>query len=73
MSERLTLVRPAKRLKGLVVTLGDDLAFLYDLLPFLDKPLCGRERREELGSHLVGQKGIAYEVLSAVIAEMIVR
>ena len=73
MSERLTLVRPAKRLKGLVVTLGDDLAFLYDFLSFLDKPLCGREGREELGSHLVGQKGVPHEVLSAVIAEMIVR
>ena len=73
MSERLTLVRPTKRLKGLVVALGDNLTFLYDLLPFLNKPLCGRERREEFGSHLVGQKGVAHEVLSAVIAEMIVR
>ncbi len=71
MSERLTLIRPAKRLKCLVVALGDDLSFLYDLLPFLDKPLCGRERREEFGSHLVGQKGVAHEVLSAVIAEML--
>ena len=62
MPQRLIFVRTAERLQDLVGSIGDDVAFVDDLLAFLHEAHRRRECRKQLGLHVHRSRGIEDEV-----------
>ena len=73
VTERLILIGAPQRLQNLVIAFCNDLAFVYDLLSFLHKPLRRRNSGQQFGSHVLCLRRIQHQVLSTVIAEFLMR